>query len=147
MGQTLVAVDLAFPPPFFFRVLGGWRLIGDDTARDTPGSTRMEIRTWRSAIADLAGSPTGEPPGALGEGTPGWVWRCDAAISRYHKKKHAFLCVFHVQPPKHKNGAIFVNTEGFRPFLSKPSFGAPQWALMARLLQKERLKSPHTSLF
>ena len=24
---------------------------------------------------------------------PGWVWRCDAAISRY-KEKHAFLDVF-----------------------------------------------------
>ena len=49
---------------------------------DTPG-TRMEIRTWRSAIADLKGSPPGAPSGALGEGTPGWVWRCNAAISRY----------------------------------------------------------------
>ena len=56
-------------------------------------STRMEIRTWRSAIADLKGSSPGAPSGALGEGTPGWVWRCDAAISRYH---HAFLpfCAF-----------------------------------------------------
>ena len=54
-----------------------------------PG-TRMEIRTWRSAIADLKGPPPGAPSGALGEGTPGWVWRCDAAISRYHKK----ICFF-----------------------------------------------------
>ena len=40
-----------------------------------------------------------------------------------------------------------VNVEGFRPCLSKPSYGAPQWALMVRLMQKERLKSPHKSLF
>ncbi len=53
-------------------------------------TTRMEIRTWRSAIADLRGSPPGAPSGALGEGIPGWVWRCDAAISRYHQK----ICLF-----------------------------------------------------
>ena len=40
----------------------------------------MEIRTWRSAIADLKTPPPGAPSGALGEGNPGWVWRCDAAI-------------------------------------------------------------------
>ena len=33
----------------------------------------------------------------------------DLALSQ---KKNAFLYVFHVQP-KHPNGAIFVNTEGF----------------------------------
>ena len=107
----------------------------------------MEIRTWRSAIADLAGPPPGVPSGVLGEGTPGWVWRCDAAISRYHKNKRAFLCVFYVQP-KHQNGVvIFVNTESFLPCLSKPSYGAPQWALVVRLMQKGRLESPHKSLF
>ena len=47
----------------------------------------------------------------------------------------------------YQNGAIFVNTEGFRPCLSKPSYGAPQWALMARLMQKERLESPPKSPF
>ena len=47
----------------------------------------MEIRTWRSTIADLKGSPPGAPSGALGNGTLGWVWRCDAAISRYYFKK------------------------------------------------------------
>ena len=61
-------------------------------------------------------------------------------------KNMPFWYVFHVQP-KHPNGAIFINIEGFRPFLSKPSYGAPQWALMVRLMQKERLKSPHNSLF
>ena len=72
----------------------------------------------------------------------GWVrWRC--ALT----KKHAFLCVFlHVQPKKHQNGAVFVDIEGFRPCLSKPSDGAPKWALMARLMQKERFKSPQKSL-
>ena len=65
--------------------------------------------------------------------------------SRAITKKHAFLYVFHVQP-KHPNGAIFVNTEGFRPCLSKPSYRAPKWALMVRLMQKERLKSPQKSL-
>ena len=33
-----------------------------------------------------------------------------------------------------------------RPCLSKPSYRAPKWALMVRLMQKERLKSPHKSL-
>ena len=56
---------------------------------DTP-TTRMEIRTWRSAIADLRTPPPGSSSGALGEGTPGWVWRCDAAISRYKEK----TCLF-----------------------------------------------------
>ena len=62
---------------------------GRGWAINTPG-TRMEICTWRSAIADLKGSPPGAPSGALGEGTPGWVWRCGAAISRYHTK----ICLF-----------------------------------------------------
>ena len=30
--------------------------------------------------------------------------------------------------------------------MSKPSYRAPKWALMVRLMQKERLKSPHKSL-
>ena len=38
-----------------------------------------------------------------------------------------------------QNGAHFVNTEGFRPCLSKPSYRAPKWAIMVRLMQKERL--------
>ena len=57
---------------------------------DTP-TTRMEIRTWRSAIADLKGTPPGAPSGALGEGTPGWVWWCGAAISRYKEKTCLFV--------------------------------------------------------
>ena len=48
--------------------------------------------------------------------------------------------------PTYQNDAIFVNTEGFRPCLSKPSYRAPKWALMVRLTQKERLKSPRKSL-
>ena len=46
---------------------------------------------------------------------------------------------------KHQNGNIFVDIEGFRPCLSKPSYRAPTWALMVRLMQKERLKSPQKS--
>ena len=57
---------------------------------DTP-TTRMEIRTWRSAIADLKPPPPGAPSGALEEGTPAWGWRCDAAISRYYHQK---TCLF-----------------------------------------------------
>ena len=53
-----------------------------------PPTTRMEIRTWRSAIADLKPPPPGAPSGTLGEGTPGWVWRCDAAISRYNDERN-----------------------------------------------------------
>ena len=30
--------------------------------------------------------------------------------------------------------------------MSKPSYRAPKWALMVRLMQKERLKSPQKSL-
>ena len=63
------------------------------------------------------------------------------------RKNMLFCAFFHVQP-KYQNGAIFVNiAEGFRPCLSKPSYGASQWALMVRLMQKERPKSPQKSLF
>ena len=40
---------------------------------------------------------------------------------------------------------IFVDIEGFRPCLSKPSYRAPKWALMVRLMLKERLNSPQKS--
>ena len=62
------------------------------------------------------------------------------------KKKHAFLDVFSRAAKKYQNGAIFVNTEGFRPRLSKPSYRAPKWALTVRLMQNERLKSPQKLL-
>ena len=56
-----------------------------------------------------------------------------------------FLKTFHVQL-KHQNGNIFVEIPKiFRPCLSKPSYRAPKWALMARLMQKGRLKSPQKS--
>ena len=67
----------------------------------------------------------------------------DLALSR---KNMPFCTFFHMQP-KYQNGAIFVNIESFRPSLSKPSYGAPQWGLMVRLLQEERLKSPQKSPF
>ena len=56
------------------------------------------------------------------------------------------FCTFFYVQPKHQNGNIFVDIEGFRPCLSKPSYMAPKWALMVRLMQKERLKSPQKSL-
>ena len=82
------------------------------------------------------------------EPTASSAWWFDAAISRY-KKKRAFWNLerfFHMQP-KYQNDAIFVNIEGLRPCLIKPSCGATQWGLIIRLLQKERLKSPQKSLF
>ena len=63
---------------------------------------------------------------------------------RYNEKTSFFCTFFHVQP-KHQNGNIFVDIEGVRPCLSKPSYQAPEWALMVRLTQKERLKSPQNS--
>ena len=75
---------------------------------------------------------------------PSLAWRLDAVASRYNEKICLFVRFFHVQP-KHQNGNIFVDIEGFRPCLSKPSYKAPKWALMARLMQKERLKSPQKS--
>ena len=73
--------------------VASWRLAPWWLKTNTP-STRIGIRTWRSAIADLKGSPPGAPSGALGEGNPGWVWRCDAAISRFHKKNMPFCTFF-----------------------------------------------------
>ena len=57
-----------------------------------------------------------------------------------------FCTFFHVQQ-KHQDGAIFVNTEGMRPCLSKLSYGAPKGALVVRLMQQERRKSPQKSIF
>ena len=56
------------------------------------------------------------------------------------------FCTFFYVQPKHPNGNIFVNIEGFRPCLSKTSYRAPKRALVVRLTQKERLKSPQKSL-
>ena len=56
------------------------------------------------------------------------------------------FCAFWGVQPKHQNGNIFVDIERFRPCLSKPSYRAPKWALMVRLMQKERLKSPQKLL-
>ena len=55
------------------------------------------------------------------------------------------FCTFFTCSPKHPNGNISVDIESFRPCLSKPSYRAPKWALMVRLMQKERLKSPQKS--
>ena len=48
--------------------------------------------------------------------------------------------------PEHQSGNIFVDIESVRPCFSKPSYRAPKWALMVRLMQKERHKSPEKSL-
>ena len=73
--------------------------------------------------------------------------RLGGAMRQSHAiaKKHAFLYVFS-RAAKNRNGTIFVNIEGLRPCLSKLSYRAPKWALMVRLMQKERLKSPQKSL-
>ena len=107
----------------------------------------MEIRTWRSAIADLRTPPPRAPSGALGEGNPGWVWRCDAAISR-HKEKICLFGRFFSRAAQNIKMTPFslIPKVFFRPCLSKPSYRAPKWALMVRLMQKERLKSPQKSL-
>ena len=57
------------------------------------------------------------------------------------------FCAFFYVQPKHQDGAIFVNTEGMRPCLSKLSYGAPKGALAVRLMQQERRKSPQKSIF
>ena len=62
-------------------------------------------------------------------------------------KKMCLFVRFFTCNQKYQNNAIFVHIEGFRPCLSKPSYGASQWALMVRLMQKERPKSPQKSLF
>ena len=100
------------------------------------GDRRSELTTAGSALECARGRhPTAGFGGAMRR-------------SRATKKKHAFLDVlkrFHVQP-KYPNGVIFVNIEGFRQCLSKPSYRAPKWALMVRLMQKERLKLLQKSL-
>ena len=71
------------------------------------------------------------------------VRRGDLALQR----KNMPICTFFYVQPKYQNDAIFVNIEGLRPCLSKPSYGASQWAPVARLMQKKRLKSPRKSPF
>ena len=114
--------------------------------QNTPG-TRMEItRTWRSAIADLKPPPPGAPS-ALGcargrRPRLGLAVRCgDLTLQRkICLFRRFFTCSQNIRM------APFSLTEGFRPCLSKPSYRAPRWALMVRLMQKERLKSPQKSL-
>ena len=65
------------------------------------------------------------------------LWSLDRHRRRFDWPLYITTCPPRV--PKYQNGVIFVNIEGFRPCLSKPSYGAPQWALMVRLMQKERL--------
>ena len=72
------------------------------------------------------------------------VVRCgDLALSQ---KKNMPFGGFFTCSQNTKITPFFVNTEGFRPCLIKPSYGVSQWALMVRLVQKERPKSPQKSL-
>ena len=97
--------------------------------------------TWRQIRMCLQTNHTKAPPAGFG-----------GAMRRSHAiaKKHAFLDVFScffVFFQKYQNDAIFVRIEGLRPCLSKPSYGAPKWALMVRLMQKKRPKSRQKSRF
>ena len=68
--------------------------------------------------------------------TPAWLGggvRRPRAIAKKHALLDVFLNVFHVFS-KYQNDAIFVHIEGLRPCLSKPSYGAPNWALLVRLI-------------
>jgi hypothetical protein len=64
----------------------------------------------------------------------------------YHFFKMPF-CTFFTCSQNTQMAPFSLIPKVFRPCLSKPSNGAPQWALMVRLMQKERLKSPHKSPF
>ena len=77
---------------YHFSLFGSFRLA---ISEPTPPALEWKFahEAWRSAIADLKPPPPGALSGALGEGTPGWVWRCDAAISRYHSKTCLFVRV------------------------------------------------------
>ena len=120
--------------------------LGDRRSERITAGSALGCARGRQPRLGLKGSPPGAPSSALGEGKPGWVWRCDAAISRYKEKTCLFGRFFTCSQNIKMTYAIFVNTEGFRPCLSQPSYMAPKWALMVRLMQKERLKSPQKSL-
>ena len=103
------------------------------------------MRLPAGSVADAASNPAYSSPRL---GAPLWELTSPHRASTAKTLKLTLYnfgmerYVFHVQP-KHPNGAIFVNIEGLRPCLSKSSYGAPQWALVVRLMQKGRLKSPH----
>ena len=107
--------------------------------RHSNGNSHMALgdrRSERITAGGTLGCARGRHPRL------GLAVRCgDLTLQR---KNMPFGTFFHVQP-EYQNGAIFVNIEGFRPCLSKPSYRAPKWALMVRLMQKERLKSPRKS--
>ena len=105
---------LAFVPAFFSTP--------DTTARGHTPGTRMEIRTWRSAIADLKGPPPGAPSGALGDKAPlagfGGAVRRSRAIT-----ENMPFCAFLNAQPKHQNCAIFANIEVFSHVLASRATG------------------------
>ena len=98
---------------------------------------RSALFTWTEMGKNLRLGYTKPPPAGFG-----------GSMRRSHAiaKKHAFLYVFS-RPAKYQNDVIFVNIEGLRSCLSKPSYRAPKWALMVRLMQQERRKSPQKSIF
>ena len=163
-GQVLLLSESTTTgsPPQCACLLFTWRPCGHSTARwamrrcidhgpsqsksgNTPpdaglvfgNNFRSALFTWAKTRRCLQTNHTKPPPAGFG----GAVRR-----SRAITKNMPFCAFFYVQP-KYQNNAIFVNTEGFRPCLSKPSYRAPKWALMVRLMQKERPKSPQKSLF
>ena len=91
---------------------------------------------------EIAWLPSEQPHKAA----PGWVWWCDPA-SRRSPAYGASATGACPAVPKQPNGATFVNIEGLRPCTGKLSYGASPWGLVVRLIQKERRKSPHNSLF
>ena len=99
--------------------------------------------TWAETRGCLQTNHTKPPPAGFGGG----VRRSRAITKKNMPFCMPFCTFFYVQPKCSSSGAIFVNSEGLRPCLSKPSYGASQWALMVRLTQKERPKSPLKSPF
>ena len=87
--------------------------------RHPNGNSHMALgnrRSERTTAGSALGCARGRHPRL------GLAMRCgDLALSQ---KNMPFCAFFHVQP-KHPNDAIFVNIDGFRPCVSKPSYGAP----------------------
>ena len=89
----------------------------------------------------LRQNETGLPNHNPKKPTPAWLggaMRCRHATTQ----NMLFGGFSHVHSQDTKNGTIFVDIdiEGWLPYLSKLSYGAPQRALTARLMQKERPK-------
>ena len=89
----------------------------------------------------LRQNETGLPNHNPKKPTPAWLG--GAMRCRHVTTQNILFGGFsHVHSQDTKNGTIFVDIdiEGWLPYLSKLSYGAPQRALTARLMQKERPK-------